>query len=63
VLGGHASLFRQVALDTAPEALPLETALSAIASARAVFDATRLWQRDMYEHYQLDGGSPTKAAL
>ena len=63
VLGGHASLFRQVALDTAPEALPLETALSAIVSARAVFDATRLWQRDMYEHYQLNGGSPTKAAL
>ena len=30
--------------------LPLETALSALASARAVFDATRLWQRDMYEH-------------
>jgi hypothetical protein len=63
VLGGHASLFRQVALDTAPEALPLETALSALASARAVFDATRLWQRDMYEHYQLSGGSPAKAAL
>jgi hypothetical protein len=31
--------------------------------ARAVFDATRLWQRDMYEHYQLGGGSPAKAAL
>lgn len=63
VLGGHASLFRQVALDAAPEALPLETALSAVVSARAVFDATRLWQRDMYEHYQLSGGSPAKAAL
>jgi hypothetical protein len=63
VLGGHASLFRQVALDEAPEALPLETALSALASARVVFDATRLWQRDMYEHYQLSGGSPAKAAL
>jgi hypothetical protein len=63
VLGGHASLFRQVALDEAPEALPLETALGALASARAVFDATRLWQRDMYEHYQLGGGSPAKAAL
>lgn len=63
VLGGHASLFREVALDTAPEALPLETALSALASARAVFDATRLWQRDMYEHYQLNGGSPANAAL
>jgi hypothetical protein len=43
--------------------LPLDTALSALASARAVFDATRLWQRDMYEHYQLGGGSPAKAAL
>jgi hypothetical protein len=63
VLGGHASLFRQVAGDAAPNALPLGTALSALASARAVFDATWLWQRDMYEHYQLGGGSPTKAAL
>lgn len=63
MLGGHASLFRQVAVDTAPEGLPLETALSALASARAVFDATRLWQRDMYKHYQLNGGSPAKAAL
>jgi hypothetical protein len=63
VLGGHAGLFRQVALDAAPHALPLGTALSALESARAVFDATRLWQRDMYEHYQLGGGSPVKAAL
>jgi len=63
VLGGHASLFRHVALGAAPQALPLEAALSALASARAVFDATRLWQRDMYEHYQLGGGSPAKAAL
>lgn len=63
VLGGHASLFRQVALDAAPNALPLGTALSVLASARAVFDATRLWQRDIYEHYQLGGGSPAKAAL
>jgi hypothetical protein len=63
VLGGHASLFRQVALDAAAQELSLGTALSALASARAVFDATRLWQRDMYEHYQLDGGAPAKAAL
>lgn len=60
---GHASLFREVALDTAPAALPLQTAVSALASARAVFDATRIWQRDMYEHYQLSGGHPAKAAL
>lgn len=63
VVGGHASLFRQVALDAAPQSLPLRTALSALASARAVFDATRLWQRDMYEHYQLGGGSPVRSAL
>ena len=44
-------------------ALPLEAAVSALASARAVFEATRLWQRDMYEHYQLSGGPPAKAAL
>jgi hypothetical protein len=50
-------------LRVAPHALPLGTALSALASARAVFDATRLWQRDMYEHYHLGGGSPAKAAL
>lgn len=63
VFGGHASLFRQVAVDAAPRALPLGTALSALVSARAVFDATRLWQRDMYEHYQLGGGSPARAAF
>ena len=63
VLGGHASLFRQVALDAAPRALPLGISLSALASARAVLDATRLWQRDMYEHYQLGCGSSAKAAL
>ncbi|HUZ23776.1 MAG TPA: hypothetical protein VMV07_08420 [Streptosporangiaceae bacterium] len=37
--------------------------LQAYSQARAVFDATRLWQRDMYEHDQLGGGSPAKAAL
>jgi len=50
------NLFRQVALDAAPQPLPLETALSTLASARAVFDATRLWQRDMYEHYSSAAG-------
>jgi hypothetical protein len=43
VLGLHASLFRQVALDAAPQARPLGTALSALSTARALFDATRLW--------------------
>jgi len=63
VQAGHASLFRQIAEDAAPAALPLETALSVLASARAVFQATRLWQRDMYEHYQLSGGRPARSAL
>jgi hypothetical protein len=63
VQAGHASLFRQIALGTAPAALPLETAVSALTSARTVFEATRLWQRDMYEHYQLDGGHPAQSAL
>jgi hypothetical protein len=63
VLSGHASLFRQVALDTAPVTLPLERAVSALGSARVVFEGTRLWQRDIYEHYQLNGASPGKAGL
>lgn len=63
VLAGHTSLFREVALDTAPVALPLGSAVSALASARAVFEGTRLWQRDMYEHYQVGGGQPTRAGL
>lgn len=63
VQAGHASLFRHFALDAAPAALPLETAVSALTSARAIFQATRLWQRDMYEHYQLSGGHPAQSAL
>lgn len=63
VEGGHASLFRQIATTTAPYTLPLETALSALVSARTVFGATRLWQRDMWAHYQRQGGKPPTAAL
>jgi hypothetical protein len=63
VTGGHVSLFREIALDAASGTLPLETALSALASARTVFEATRAWQRDMYEYYQLRDGSPASAAL
>lgn len=63
VTGGHASLFRAVAEDACPSSLPLAVAVSALESARQVFDQTRLWQRDMYEHYQLAGRSPAKAAL
>lgn len=53
VAAGHASLFRLAALDTAPGFMQSETALSALRSARTVFEATRLWQRDIYETYQL----------
>ncbi len=63
VQAGHASLFRHFALDVAPASLPLETAVSALTSARAIFQATRLWQRDMYEHYQLSAGHPAQSAL
>jgi hypothetical protein len=63
VQAGHASLFRQVVQEAAPVALPLETAFSVLASARTVFEATRLWQRDMYEHYQLSEGHPAQSAL
>ena len=41
VLGGHASLFRQVADDAAPNALPLRTALSAGGVRRDLAMATR----------------------
>jgi hypothetical protein len=37
--------------------------VSALSSARAVFEQTWLWQRDMYEHYQLGNGEPAKATL
>lgn len=60
---GHSQLFRAAALETAPAALPLETATSALLSARTVFQATRLWQRDIYEHYQLGGGNLGRTSL
>jgi hypothetical protein len=41
----------------------LEVAVSALSSARAVFEQTRLWQPDMYEHYQLGNGEPARATL
>jgi hypothetical protein len=63
VQAGHASLFRHLALDAAPATLPLATAVSALTSARAIFQATRLWQRDIYEHYQLSAGRPARSAL
>lgn len=60
---GHSQLFRAAALETAPAALPLETATSALSSARTVFQATRLWQRDIYEHYQQGGGNLGRTSL
>jgi pyrroloquinoline quinone (PQQ) biosynthesis protein C len=63
VESGHSQLFRAVALEAAPAALPLETATSALLSARTVFQATRLWQRDTYEHYQLSGGNLGRTSL
>jgi hypothetical protein len=63
VEGGHASLFRQVAGDAHPDTMPLETAVGALTAARTVFEATRLWQRDMYEHYQVAGAMPATVAL
>lgn len=60
---GHSQLFRAAALETAPAALPLETATSALSSARTVFQATRLWQRDIYEHYQQGGSNLGRTSL
>lgn len=63
VTSGHAQLFRAVALASAPSALPLAVATSALLSAWTVFEATRLWQRDMYEHYHVNGRTPGRAGL
>jgi pyrroloquinoline quinone (PQQ) biosynthesis protein C len=59
----HAQLFRAAALASAPGTLPMEVAISTLLSARAVFEATRLWQREMYEYYQLRASTPGRAAL
>lgn len=63
VASGHSQLFRTAALEAAPDALPLDAATSALLSARTVFQATRLWQRDIYEHYQLGGGNLGRTSL
>lgn len=63
VESGHAQLFRAAALASAPSTLPMEVAISTLLSARTVFEATRLWQREMYEYYQLRTGTPGRAAL
>jgi len=59
----HAQLFRAAALASAPGTLPMEVAISTLLSARTVFEATRLWQREMYEYYQLRASTPGRAAL
>ncbi|MGH3431169.1 MAG: hypothetical protein ACRD3Q_13530 [Terriglobales bacterium] len=61
VAGDHAQLFRAAA--SAHSMLPVDVASSALLSARTVFEATRLWQREMFEHYYVRGGSPRKAGL
>ncbi|HUY51097.1 MAG TPA: hypothetical protein VMV92_36245 [Streptosporangiaceae bacterium] len=55
VESGLSQLFRTAALEMAPAELPLGTATSALQSARTVFQATRFWQRNTYEYYQLGG--------
>jgi hypothetical protein len=53
----HSHLFRLAALATGYVRLPLAVARSAFTSARTVFEATRVWQREMFEHYYMGGGS------
>ena len=63
VLGGHASLFAR-SPTTRPRTRCRWGPRSACWPQRGrCSSATRLWQRDMYEHYQLGGGSPAKEAL
>lgn len=61
--GGHAQLFRAVASASGLTCLATETAVRVFQSARAVFEASRLWQRGIYEHYYLQGGAPMMARL
>lgn len=63
VASGHSQLFRVAALEAAPDALPLGTATSTLLSAWTVFQASRLWQRDIYEYYQLGGGNLGRMSL
>lgn len=63
VAGDHAQLFRAVVRASGQSILPAETAIRLLRSARTVFEATRLWQRGMYEHYYIEGADPTKAGL
>lgn len=63
VTGDHAQLFRAVASACGHIMLPTDTAAGLLRSARTVFEATRLWQREMYEHYFVRGDGPAKAGL
>jgi hypothetical protein len=53
---GHSRLFREAALASGHVRLPLAVARSSFASARTVFEATRVWQREMSEYYYIDSG-------
>lgn len=63
VAGGHAQLFRAVVSASGLTRLPTDTAVSAFQSARTVFEASRLWQREMYEHYYVQGAAAMMAGL
>lgn len=53
VASGHSQFFRTAAIATDDSSLPLDMVKSVFYSARTVFEATRIWQREMYEHYFL----------
>lgn len=62
VLAGHSELFRTMATAEGV-ILSVGVARSAFQSARTVFEATRLWQRDIFEHYHLLGAGPCMTAF
>ncbi len=61
--GGHAQLFRTVASGSGLTCLATGTAVRVFQSARTVFEASRLWQRGIYEHYYMQGRAPMMARL
>ncbi len=63
VAGGHAHLFRAAASASGHGMFPGAAAIGLLRSARTVFEASRLWQQAMYEHYQVRGGGPAMAGL
>jgi hypothetical protein len=61
--GNHAQLLCVVAGASGQSMLPTGTAVRLLQSARMMFEATRLWQRGIYEHYFVQGGGLVKASL